>query len=58
MNSAFSADGTRLAIASTSGIRLYLLRVEGLIALARTRVTLGLTSEECKRYLHVERCPA
>jgi hypothetical protein len=29
-----------------------------LIALAKSRVTRSLTTEECQQYLHVEACPA
>jgi hypothetical protein len=28
-----------------------------LVALARSRVTRSLTTEECQKYLHVEECP-
>jgi WD40 repeat protein/serine/threonine protein kinase len=56
---AFSPDGTRLATAGTDGmVRLYVLPIEELVALARSRVTRSLTTEECQQYLHVEECPA
>jgi hypothetical protein len=35
----------------------YALRLEDLMALARTRVPRSLTDEECQQYLHVEQCP-
>jgi WD40 repeat protein/DNA-binding SARP family transcriptional activator len=55
---AFSPDGTRLATASFDGtVRVYLLSIEELVALARGRVTRSLTDEECRQYLHVEECP-
>jgi WD40 repeat protein len=55
---AFSPDGTRLATASRDGtMRVYALRLEDLIALAKSRVTRSLTTEECQQYLHVEACP-
>ena len=55
---AFSPDGTRLATASRDGTsRLYLLEIDGLVSLARSRVTRALTKEECQQYLHVEECP-
>jgi hypothetical protein len=37
--------------------QFFALDVEELIALARTRVTRGLTEAECQQYLHVEACP-
>jgi len=55
---AFSPDGTRIATASSDGTaRIYLLRVEELIALAKARVTRALTIEECQQYLHLAQCP-
>ena len=55
---AFSPDGTRLATASwDQTARLYTHDIDDLVALAQTRVTRSLTAEECRRYLHVERCP-
>jgi basic membrane protein A len=50
---AFSPDGTRLATGSDHGVQIYLLRVEDLIALAHTRVTRSLSSDECQKYLHL-----
>ncbi|MBK9603011.1 MAG: PD40 domain-containing protein [Anaerolineales bacterium] len=56
---AFDPDGTKLAVASRDGTyRIYLLRIEDLIALAKSRVTRQLTLEECQQYLHLEACPA
>ena len=37
-----------------TGIRVYALPIEEIMALARTRVTRSLTKEECRRYLHSE----
>jgi len=55
---AFSPDGTRLATMSDDGtVRVYLLKIEELIALAKSRVTRTLTTEECQKYLHVDTCP-
>lgn len=50
--------GAELAVASADGIvRVYLLRLPELLALAQARLTRGFTPEECRRYLHVEQCP-
>jgi WD40 repeat protein/basic membrane lipoprotein Med (substrate-binding protein (PBP1-ABC) superfamily)/transcriptional regulator with XRE-family HTH domain len=49
---AFSPDGERLATGGDAGVREYLLDMNDLVALARTRVTRSLTSEECQKYLH------
>jgi hypothetical protein len=56
---AFSPDGTRLAYAAEGGVvRLLALRVDDLIELARSRLHRSLTDEECRRYIHVDRCPS
>ena len=56
---AFSPDGSQLAVASRDGTdRIYLLKIEDLMALAKQRVTRSLTAEECQQYLHVPTCPA
>jgi WD40 repeat protein len=55
---AFSPDGSQLAVASRDGTaRIYLLRLEDLVALAKQRVTRSLTNEECQQYLHMDTCP-
>jgi WD40 repeat protein len=48
----------RLAVASADGIvRVFLLEINRLLELAQSRVTRPLTTEECKKYLHIEQCP-
>ena len=54
----FSPDGTRLITANWDNtVRVYVLPIEELIALAESRVTRSLTTEECQQYLHVGQCP-
>lgn len=56
---AFSPDGTRLAGAGGDGlVRIYLLRIDDLAALARSRLTRTWTSSECLQFLHTAQCPA
>jgi WD40 repeat protein len=56
---AISPDGKYLATSSKDGsIRLYVLPVEDLIALAQSRVTRSLTEEECQQFLHLKECPS
>jgi WD40 repeat protein len=55
---AWSSDGRRLVTASRDHTsRVYLVDVDDLAALARTRLTRGLTAEECQKYLHAPACP-
>ena len=57
---AFSPDMAHLATINRDDVtlRMYALRIEDLITLARSRLTRSLTIEECKKYLHMEQCPA
>jgi WD40 repeat protein len=56
---AFSPDGRRLITSGFDGTaRIYVLPIEELVALAQSRVTRSLTTEECQRFLHVDACPA
>ncbi|MEJ2263427.1 MAG: BTAD domain-containing putative transcriptional regulator [Anaerolineales bacterium] len=55
---AFSPDGKRLAVPTQDGtVRIYVLPVEELMDLARSRLTRTWTSEECQQYLHLDQCP-
>ncbi len=55
---AFDPTGTRLAIPSADGsVRIYVLPVDDLLELARTRLTRSFTTTECERYLLEEACP-
>lgn len=61
----FSPDNTRLMVVANdpSGlvqdtVRVYVLPTKDIIALAKSRPTRSLTTEECQQYLHVDTCPA
>jgi len=55
---AFSLDGTRLASSSDDGtIRIYVLPLEELMSLARSRLTRTWTVDECQKYLQLDICP-
>ena len=54
----FSPDGKLLYTASVDGTnRVFLLDIDELMALARSRLTRGFTEEECQRFLHLDSCP-
>jgi WD40 repeat protein len=57
---AYSPDGSRIVTASSFPdriLRTYVTDLDALVALARSRVTRGLTTLECQKYLHLEACP-
>jgi WD40 repeat protein len=55
---AFSPDGSKLASSSSEGtVRVWALDLDDLIEIAHERLTRSLTDEECRQYLHTERCP-
>jgi WD40 repeat protein len=55
---AFSPDGKRLATASQDGTsRVYALAVQDLVAIAKSRATRKLTTDECEKFLHTAQCP-
>lgn len=52
-----SSNGDYLAVSSADGVvRIFLLQIDKLLALAQSRVTRSLTEEECRKYLHIEGC--
>jgi len=50
---AWSPDGKRLAAAD----EVYAMDIDLLLVLARQRVTRNLTTDECRKYLHMDKCP-
>lgn len=53
----FSPDGRRLVSTGDDGIvRVWALDPDDLIAIAQSRLTRGLTDDECRQFLHVDRC--
>jgi WD40 repeat protein/ABC-type branched-subunit amino acid transport system substrate-binding protein len=54
---AFSSDGRRLAVRGDQAVRLYVVSIEDLSALVRSRLSRWWTPEECRRFLDVEGCP-
>lgn len=50
----FSSDGNLIATGGDSGVHVYVLQIDALIALAKSRVTRSLTTEECQKYLHLK----
>jgi WD40 repeat protein len=54
----FSPDGSKLASVSFDGTaRVWALDLDDLIDIARSKLTRTLTHEECRQFLHVDRCP-
>jgi WD40 repeat protein len=54
---AFSPDGSKLATTSKcGGVRIWALDINDLLEIARREVPRALTAEECRQYLHVDRC--
>jgi WD40 repeat protein len=56
---AFSPDDKYLATQNLDGTtRIYVVQADDLMALAQSRLTRWWTADECKRYLHMDTCPA
>jgi hypothetical protein len=45
-----------MSAAADGAVRIWALRLDDLEEIARDNVTRGLTTEECRRYLHEPRC--
>jgi len=55
---AYSPDGSRVASVDDNGlVRVWALDLDDLIAIANERLTRSFSADECRQYLHVERCP-
>jgi WD40 repeat protein/transcriptional regulator with XRE-family HTH domain len=53
----FRPDGKQLAVGAVSGTYIFVLPIDDLVELAKSRLTRSLTIEECQQYLHLETCP-
>ncbi|MEE9216242.1 MAG: WD40 repeat domain-containing protein, partial [Anaerolineales bacterium] len=54
----FSPDGRHVVAAGNDGlIRVFVASLEELMDLARSRLSRGLTGDECRQYLHLTACP-
>lgn len=55
---AFSPDGSRLLSASRDGTaRVFALSLQDLIEIAKSKLTRGLSADECEKFLHMDQCP-
>jgi WD40 repeat protein/DNA-binding SARP family transcriptional activator len=55
---AFSPDATMLTSSSPCGeVRVWALDVDDLLRIAHQKATRTLTNDECRQYLHADRCP-
>ena len=58
VNVVFGPDGSKLASVGEDGlVRVWALDLDDLIAIATDRLTRTLSDDECRQYLHVDRCP-
>ncbi len=53
----FSPDGSMLASQGSGAVRVWAVDLDSLIDIAHGEVTRTLTDEECREFLHVDRCP-
>jgi WD40 repeat protein len=56
---AYSPDGKYVAGGGTGpSIEIYLAKLEDIVALAHSRLTRNLTTDECQQYLRLDTCPS
>ncbi len=53
----YTPDGRQLVVRTDQAVRTYVLPIDDLTALVRSRLTRTLTSAECQRFLHTDQCP-
>jgi WD40 repeat protein len=54
----FSPDGSQLGSYGVEGVvRIWALDLDDLVEIAQDRLTRPFTEEECRQYLHADRCP-
>ncbi len=54
----FSSDSRRVITSGLSGlVQVWAVPLEDIVSIAKSRVTRTLTTDECQKYLHRERCP-
>jgi hypothetical protein len=51
-------DERHLLVTPTDGPAAFVMTVDELLEIARSRVTRDLTDEECQTYLRVDACPS
>jgi WD40 repeat protein/basic membrane lipoprotein Med (substrate-binding protein (PBP1-ABC) superfamily) len=52
----FSPDGKMLATSGDDAVRVFLLEIDNLVDLAKSRLSRDFTSQECQRFLSGEHC--
>ena len=58
INARFTPDGKNVIISGAGSVYGYIFDTQELVRLAESRLTRGLTLDECWQFLHQEQCPA